>query len=381
MRLTALYFCSFLWSVLLLGACGDGSNSKPGDPMPVYDFSQVDARLQKFIDDSDKTEGISVTIVDRDQGTVHEAAFGDHEPNIVTLLASASKFVSATLLMAIHEDESVNFDIDAQISNYLTWEGVYGDGTTTQLLSNTSGIPGIFSGADVGAHSCQYDPDADAEHCDRLIYSTELPGSQPPGTAFDYGGSQWHLARAVAVEVTKSDWNQAFDHYVGQPCDLEVYKYGNMVDQSKYEFTGNPDSLAGTGNPHPGAGAISSMQDMAKLLLLHIRDGMCGDRRVLSPDAVMFMQVNRIEGLINPIFPGRAYGMGWWGREQLPNVVYDTSLYGSVAWIDTQRMVGGFVAIDDYSGASTGASWAIILDELIPLVGEIVDEARLAVEQ
>jgi CubicO group peptidase (beta-lactamase class C family) len=315
-RLTVLYFSSFLCSSLLLGACSDGSNSKPSDPLPVYDFSEVDARLQKFINDSNKTEGISVTIVDRDQGTVHDAALGDHEPNIVTLLASVSKFASATLLMAIHEDESANFDIDAPISNHLPWEGVYGDRTTTQLLSNTSGIPGIFSRDVYGVHNCQYDPDADAENCDKLIYSTELPGSQPPGTAFDYAGSQWHLSRAVAVEVTNSDWNQALERYIAEPCDLEVYKFGNMVDQSKYEFTGHPDSLAGIGNPHPGGGAMSSMRDMARLLLLHIRDGMCGDHRVLSPDAVMFMQVNRIEGLINPLFPEPSYGMGWWGREQ-----------------------------------------------------------------
>lgn len=368
-------------SLLLIGACSDSSDSKPSDPLPVYDFSEVDARLQQFLDDSEQTEGISITIVDRDQGTVHEAPFGDHPENIVTLLASVSKFASVTLLMAIHEDESVDFDIDAPISNYLPWEGVYGDRTTTQLVSNTSGIPGFFSRADYGVHNCHFDPDADAENCDKLIYATELPGSRPPEVAFDYGGSQWHLPRAVAVEVTKSDWNQALERYVGEPCDLDVFKYGNMTETTKYEFTGHPDSLAGIGNPNPGGGAISSMQDMAKLLLLHIRGGTCGDRRVLSPDGVMFMQVNRIEGLINPFFPERAYGMGWWGREQLPNVSYDSGLYGSVAWIDTQRMVGGFVAIDDYSKQSAGASWALILDEIIPLVGELVDDARQEVTQ
>jgi CubicO group peptidase (beta-lactamase class C family) len=372
---------SIFSSSLLLGACSDGSDSKQGDPLPVYDFSEVDSRLQKFIDDREQTEGISVTIVERDQGTIHDEAFGDHEPNIVTLLASVSKFASATLLMAIHEDEQADFDIDAPIGNYLPWEGVYGDSTTTQLLSNTSGIPGLFSRDDYGVHNCHFDPDADAENCNRLIFSTELPESRPPGTAFDYGGSQWHLPLAVAVEVTNSDWHQAFERYVGEPCDLEVFKYGNMTDTTKYEFTGHPDSLAGIGNPNPGGGAISSMQDMAKLLLLHIRGGVCGDRRVLSPDGVVFMQVNRIEGLINLYFPERAYGMGWWGREQLPNVNYDSGLYGSVAWIDTQRMVGGFVAVDDYSKQSAGASWALILDEIIPLIGELVDEARIAAEE
>ena len=42
---------------------------------------------------------------------MHDAASGDHVPNIVTLLASVSKFVSATLLMAIHEDAADLHDL------------------------------------------------------------------------------------------------------------------------------------------------------------------------------------------------------------------------------------------------------------------------------
>jgi CubicO group peptidase (beta-lactamase class C family) len=349
----------------------------------VYDFSAVDARLQQFIDDRDSTEGISITIVDRVQGTVHEAAFGDHPENIVVLLASVSKFASVSLLMAIDEDDSIDFDIDAPIREYLPWEGVYGEPTTAQLLSNTSGIPGgwLREIGLYGVHNCQFDPDFDFEECAKLIYSTELPNSSPPGTVFDYGGSQWHLAGAVAMQVTNSDWNQVFDKYVAGPCELDVYRYGNMVGRES-EFTGHPDSLGGLGNPQPGSGAISSMQDMAKLLLLHIREGKCGNNNVLSQDAVRAMQVNRIEGLTNVFLPGRTYGMGWFGREDLPpTVFYDPGGYGSVAWLDTQRMVAGFIAIDDYSKSTYSDSQELTLYEIIPLVGQIVDEARLEVGQ
>jgi CubicO group peptidase (beta-lactamase class C family) len=382
MRLSANLFL-ILSSMLMLGACSDSSDSKPGDPLPVYDFSLVDARLQQFIEDSDPTEGISITIVDRVQGTVHEAAFGDHPENIVVLLASVSKFASVTLLMAIDEDDSIDFDIDAPIRDYLPWKGVYGEPTTAQLLSNTSGIPGGWA-RDIGlygVHNCQYDPDFDFEECAKLIYATQLPAGNPPGTVFDYGGSQWHLAGAVAMQVTNSDWNQAFDKYVAGPCELDVYRYGNMEGRES-EFTGHPDSLGGLGNPQPGWGGISSMQDMAKLLLLHIREGKCGDNEVLSQDAVMAMQVNRIEGLTNVLYPGRTYGMGWFGREDLPpTVFYDTGGYGSVAWLDTQRMVAGFIAIDDYSKATYSDSQDLTLYEIIPLVGQIVDEARMEVGQ
>jgi CubicO group peptidase (beta-lactamase class C family) len=374
------YLFLFLSPLLLLGGCSDSSDSKPSEPLPDYDFSALDARLQQFIDDSDLTEGISVTIVDRVQGTVHEAAFGDHPENIIVLLASVSKFPSVTLNMALYEDDSVDFDIDVPIKNYLPWEGVYGEVTTAQLMSNTSGIPGIFSANARDEYACQYDPDYDFEDCAELIYSTELSDSNPPETVFDNGGAQWHLVGAVAAQVTNSEWNQAFDEYVGGPCKLEAFKYGNTAELD--DFTGDPDSLVGIGNPHAGGGAIASMTDMAKLLLLHVREGMCGENRIISQEAVRAMQMNRIEGLINPIFPDRSYGMGWWGREELPKSVhYDSGAYGSVAWIDTARMVGGFVAIDDYSRRSASASWNLVLDEIIPLVGQIVDEARLEVGQ
>jgi CubicO group peptidase (beta-lactamase class C family) len=376
-----VFLCAVFGSSFLLGACSNSSDSNPVEQLPVYDFSEVDQRLQQFVDESAVLDGISVTLVDKAQGTIHEASFGDHSTDIVVLLASVSKFTSATLLMAIHEDNSIDFDVDMPIGNYMPWDGVYGNLTTAQLLSNTSGIPGF--GGDIELHECQYDPDDIFEDCARLIYSTELPGTQPPGTIFDYGGSQWHLAGAVATQVTNSEFNQAFDRYIAQPCGLQVYETGNTTENPE-QFSGHPDSLAGRGNPHAGGGAMSNMQDMAKLLLLHLRGGVCENNRVLSPEAVSFMQVDRKTGLpsASPIFESRSYGMGWWGRPELPDVIYDTGVYGSIAWIDTKRMIGGFVAVEDYAlEGGIVQSWALFLNEIIPLVGELVDDARQEVTQ
>jgi hypothetical protein len=59
----------------------------------------------------------------------------------------------------------------------------------------------------------------------------------------------------------------------------------------------------------------------------------------------------------------------------------DTGKYGSIAWLDTKRMIGGFVPIDAYTGANPWDSWLLVLDEIIPLIGQIVDDARAAVDQ
>jgi CubicO group peptidase (beta-lactamase class C family) len=158
-----------------------------------------------------------------------------------------------------------------------------------------------------------------------------------------------------------------------------------MTEQSKYEWTGHPDSLAGLGNPQTGGGAISNMQDMAKLLLMQLRDGMCGDNRVMSSDGVLFMQVDRTSEI-----SAVSYGLGWWMTprdwmtpedKESTYLLRDTGKYGSIAWLDTKRMIGGFVPIDAYTGANPNDAWTLVLDEIIPLIGQIVDDARAAVDQ
>jgi CubicO group peptidase (beta-lactamase class C family) len=363
----------------LLAACSDGSDQR-GDPLPRYDFSGVDARLQQFLDESERYDGISITLVDAVQGTVHEAAFGDHTTDIVVLLASASKMPAATLLMALDDDDPLDFDVRDPIARHLPWEGVYGDRTTEQLLSNTSGIPGLSALADregdLGAlllHRCQFFPQGTLEECGRIIYSVELPGTVPPDTKFDYGGSQWQLAGAVAEQVSNSSWRQAFDAYIARPCDLEVFQYGNSIGVPA-TWTGHPDSLLGLDNPNIEGGGISNLRDYASLLLMHLRGGRCGDNRVIDEASVAFMRIDRGGK------HGVPYGMGWWitptddGSE--PTLFWDPGAFGSVAWLDTARQIGGFVAIDDYASFAAAEPTLLVLREIIPLAAAAVDAAR-----
>ncbi len=358
---------------LLLAACSDGSDNNPNRP-PRYNFSAVDARLQQFLEESERYDGISITLVDRAQGTVHEAAFGDHTTDIVVMLASVSKVPSVSLLMALDDDESLDYDVEAPIEHYLPWPGVYGDRTTAQLVSNTSGIPGLSGLAHYGPHLCQYSPAFQLQECARQIYAWELPGTQPPDTTWDYGGSQWQLAGAAAEVVSNSSWRQAFDEYIAGPCELEVFQYGNMLDNPD-SWNGHPDSLRGLDNPSVEAGAIANLQDYAKLLLMHLNGGLCGETRVLAEASVAAMRVDRGGK------HGQPYGLGWWivpgenGAD--PYLFWDPGAYGSVAWIDTARMIGGFVAIDDYTTISSPDPILLVRDEIIPLVERAVDDARL----
>ena len=120
-RFTRVIACTT--TLLLLTACSNGSGNQAA-AQPVYNFAALDARFQQFLDESEAFEGISVVLVDAQQGSVHEAAFGDHTLDTVVILASTSKMPSVSLLMALHDDDALDFDIEATIDNYLPWEGL-----------------------------------------------------------------------------------------------------------------------------------------------------------------------------------------------------------------------------------------------------------------
>ena len=377
----------------LASGCDNATSQAPSIEInPEYDFAAVDARFQKFLDDSEQYDGISYTLVDSKQGVVHEAALGDHTLDIVVLLASASKMPASALLMALHDDDSLAFEVGAPIADYLSWDGVYGDRTTQQLLSNTSGIPGLASLLSYlgQPHECIFEPDTQLETCGEAIYTNLIPGTSPPGVGFDYGGAQWQLAGAVAEQVSNSSWRQAFDNYIAQPCDLEVFQFGNMgidwstlnIDSS--QWTGYPDSLTGLSNPLIEGGAISNMQDYAKLLMMHLSGGKCGENPVLSEASVALLQADRT-GEMETLISGWRYGMGWWIPEGLPGVVVDFGLFGSVGWLDTERGIGGYMATDDYSYTLLNAlsdplapPAKLVIEEIILLQQQAVDAARAA---
>ena len=96
------------------------------------------------------------------------------------MLASTSKVPVATLLMALDGAEAIDYDVAAPIGQYLPWEGLFGDRTSAQLVSNTSGLPGLEGLADYGAHACQFLFVGTLDTCARTIYTTPLPGSVIP---------------------------------------------------------------------------------------------------------------------------------------------------------------------------------------------------------
>lgn len=397
-----------LATVLLgLAGCGGGGGSSTPDPEPTGgddgsssgggdsssgggstdsgpDFSDVDASFQAFIDDRTDFDGISYVLVDA-EGIMHQATFGDHTDDTVVLLASTSKVPAVMTLMALQEDNNVDFSMSEPVSTYLAYDGPYADRTVEQMVSNTSGIPGLRLLVGYGSregptiedfnHLCQFSaqPIFDFEACGQTLVQNELPTSQPAGSVYDYGGSQWQIAGVAASTVANATWNQLVDQYLGTPCDLEVFTFGNPWE-SPTSFTGSIDTLAGMSNPNIEGGAITNMADYAKLLQVHLNGGFCGDTKVLSEDSIASMQVDRGGVVATNATP---YGMGWWIREDLPGVYTDPGAFGAVSFIDVNRGIGGYMAIDEYGDeADSGAPPGFFIGQAIGAIQAAWDAAQ-----
>ena len=354
-------------------------------PTVGLDFSEVDATFQSFLDNSVVFDGISYVVVDANT-TLHTATFGDHTEDLVVMLASTSKVPAVMTLLALDEDPNVSFTMDQPVSTMLPYEGVYTDRTITQMVSNTSGIPGLQALGDYGNpfgqtlesinHLCTFAATeaVEFEACGKQLLTNELANSQPAGDSFDYGGSQWQAAGVTASIAANSTWNQLVDQYLGVPCGLEVFTFGNPWQELNFgetSFNGTVESLPGQHNPHIGGGAITNMADYAKLLQIHLNGGFCGDQQVLSQAAIERMRVDR--GGVVSMSP-TAYGMGWWIASDNPGVYDDPGAFGAISFIDVERGIGGYIAIDDYSRADSGAPVTLVQQSIIPLIQGIIDD-------
>jgi CubicO group peptidase (beta-lactamase class C family) len=337
----------------LLLSCGDSSAPSKNR----LDFSEVDAVIEQFLKDND-LPGATAVIVQRDKGQVHQRGYGEFDKDRVHLIASGSKIISAGVLLALRDQGLL--DLDAPISDILSSYGEHKEGiTTAQCLSGSSGMVGFVGGTSYGPYICQYIHRGTLQACTKSLYLAEDQDEiVPPDTEFRYGGAQWQIAGGVAETVSGKSWAELLQELYIDPCDVESLGYDNQYERAQLEGheRGYPDFFLENGptvptprNPNIEGGAYITSGDYGKLLLMHLRGGMCGDKRVLSEEAVALMQEDRIAaayGGSTGIDGQQGYGLGWWVDRDHPGVVLDPGLYGGRAWLDNNRGYAAFIVIE-----------------------------------
>jgi CubicO group peptidase (beta-lactamase class C family) len=283
--------------------------------------------VTNLIQDSVKRDRLrgAVVLIKKNNRVIYEKAFGDYSLNTVVPIASATKWISASVIMSLVDEGKIS--LDTPISKYLpNFTGDKGRITLRQLLSHTSGLP--------GNHRCLANQSITLAECvDRI---SEVSLQADPGTVFRYGGVSFQVAGRVAEVVSGKSWNTLFEERIKNSL--------NMVDTSYGQ----------TENPRIAGGASSTVQDFANLLQMHLNGGVFNGRQVLSSTTVEEMQRDQTKGVpiaFTPQPDDRRYGLGEWldvvGRNGRSVQLSSQGAFGFSPWIDRERnLVGVFLVRD-----------------------------------
>jgi CubicO group peptidase (beta-lactamase class C family) len=353
---------------------GDDAGDDAGQDGGAYDFTAFDEALEQFVSESELA-GAAAVVVHAEDGIVHARGYGEHDVERVYLIASSSKVLSAGVLMRLADEGAL--DLDAPISEVLSdWGEHKTDITVAQLLSNSSGLVGLIDDPTYAPYLCQYIPSGTLSECAQEVYTADDEADRvPPDTQFRYGGGAWQLAGGIAEVVSGKTWSELIDETYVQPCDTPSLGYTNHYSKSfsgSLSNLGYPDFFMGdvadlpvTDNPNIEGGGYANVLDYGKLLLMHLRSGLCGEERVLSEDAVARMQEDRLAEFGGSNLSGGGYGFGWWVDRMQEGVVSDPGAYGALPFLDVPRGYGVMILVESNGmGGSLMTTIKPILDSL-----------------
>lgn len=291
------------------------------------------AEVKNMIDNYVQTDRLkgAVLLLVKDNQVIYSGAFGQYSTNTVVPIASASKWLSAAVLVTLVDDGTIA--LDDRVGQYLpNFTGEKGNITIRQLLSHTSGLP--------TKHPCLGDRSITLAECVNQISQIELRAY--PGTEFRYGGVSFQVAGRVAEVASGKSWNTLFEEKIKTPLNMINTSYGTSL------------------NPGIGGGAVSTIGDYRNFLEMLLNDGVFNNSQVLSKALISEMERNHTEGVKIAYSPQGAvytdtetYGLGLW-REIVDNngrliQVTSPGAFGFTPWIDRQRnLVGVFLVKDRF---------------------------------
>lgn len=330
-----------------------------GTEPPEFDASEITAIVEAFLAD-EALDGAGLAIVHRERGLVHHAAFGEFDLDRVSLVASSSKMVTAGVLARLADDGLLDLDVPIarQFGDVAEWTTAHPDITPAQLVSNSSGLPGLAEGLALGDYLCQYQAAGTVQDCAAQIFTTPADDAAviAPDTEYRYGGAQWQVAGAIAELAAGRSWSELVDEIYVQPCGLDTFGFTNhwtALEPGGFEyptaFDGDVAALPDTDNPNLEGGLFTTVDDFAKVVLMHVNGGTCGDEQVLTPGALATLHADRTGEVYGSDV---GYGMGWFVDRDTGRLT-DPGAYGSVAWLDLGAGHGGFLVVEADGGTGS----------------------------
>jgi CubicO group peptidase (beta-lactamase class C family) len=310
----------------------DTYNAMPAAIQESYDFTAIDRILKRA---APRLGGCALVLIKGDK-VIYRKAFGRYPADKVVPIASASKWLSGAVIMALVDEGKLS--LDDPVSKYLPeFAGDKAGITVRHLFAHTSGLP--------PEARCRNDKRTTLELCANEMARLRLQAA--PGEEFYYGGVSMHVGGRIAEIVSGKSWNELFAEKIAEPLGMtktDFFAYGQ------------------TSNPRPAGDAHSSMDDYGLFLQMILNRGNFNGKQILSAATVAEMHKDQTGGArigytiyekhgdLDPTLPRARYGIGVW-REKVDegsNKVLEVSSQGALGfspWIDTKRNLAGVLSV------------------------------------
>ncbi|MBZ5604651.1 MAG: beta-lactamase family protein [Acidobacteriia bacterium] len=301
------------------------------------DFSPIDRLMNESLD---SLGGSANLLLIRNGKVIYRKSFGKFTPDTVVPIASASKWISASVVMRLVEKGKLS--LEDPVSKY--FPNAPADKakiTLRQLFAFTGGFP--FQNACMNNHTTMT-----LEKCANEILAAPL--QIPAGTGFIYSGASMMVGGRMAEIATGKDWNTLFREEIAEPLGMTATAYEEM-------------------NPRVPGGAHSNMDDYGKLLAMILNHGVHNGRRILEEKTLIEMRTDQSRGVpirqspnfvfasLDPEIPKTRYGIGEWLDRMDENgrgiEVSSTGAFGYVPWIDLKFNLAGVLLVQSTYQKST----------------------------
>lgn len=300
------------------------------------------AAAEKLVDKFRTDAGVpdvSLSVMRDDEG-LYSGYFGSYREGTIVPLASASKWVTGAVIMALVDQGSLR--LDAPISTYVDGlPSAYAPLRLDRLMSYTAGLPSL-------ARFTEFKQPPTLSLAQSARQAAQQPLATTPGTQFDYGGPNLQFLGAAAEQVTGKRWQQVFMDHVGTPLEMRNSLWGGLFKQPKADELDT--------NPMLQAGLWTTLDDMNAFVTMISGQGSYRGKRVLSTQAIQAMDTVMTRGLRKGFTAPGASGTSaeymishWCEREDMGQCSFESSpgLFGAYPWIDHGSNLHGMILLKD----------------------------------
>ncbi|MEL6370204.1 MAG: serine hydrolase domain-containing protein [Pseudomonadota bacterium] len=295
-------------------------------------WSEIDAHLESMLK-RHELDGLSLVVGWGDEVS-YSRYLGKDAPETVRVAASATKLVTASVLLSLVERGVI--DLDEPAAEKLPHlKEQYPDITLRQMLAHTSGM-GETHGL-THPHNIPFERSV-------MAMSIHVPVNRP-GRKVSYGGAGFATAGLLGVTSTGRAWHDLYDQYVASPLGLQ---------DSYYTNPNAPARRAGVRNPNLSGGMMVSSRDYQKLLAALTRDhrSLLKKRTLTEMFSLQFPEADRSE-MPGPIPDDGGTGLGVWCEKIRDDgscgLVHSLGAYGALPWIDFDAEVYGILLLEGES--------------------------------